>query len=540
MSLQSESCAQVEECTDRLSDQLAAGFPQGGQSQNTPASGALNTIAGMSLSSSSIPTGGTGSLRSYRRAFEPSLYTSRPYRNITNSSMISLTSSQRLGTRWSLFSGGSNTSVFSLPITTFTLSGQSLKEVQNISSIALPVPLGSVYNPWWYTTGRLPLTPALRIGIGSDLNRILLAAGEAGDWETVLRALAAGADIESSEASLRGTVLHMAVGGKAQEIVRVLLDRGASIEALDSNHNTPLHYGCQTGHEVIVQLLLDRGANLKARNKAGGEPIHSAAIGGQAVIAGRLLDRGASIESRDQRTRTPLHRAAMHGHVVTISLLLDRGANVDANNASNDTPLLLAARRNPKDAAVVELLLSRGADPDPTRRGKSSLLHWAVIYDHLTTVSLLLDLGADIDRTDASNNTPLLLAARGYSTHTAMVTLLLRRGANPNPTYQDNSTLLHWAAAYGYTETALLILGFGANIETQDWRGYTPLHVACLEGHRDMVSQLLCEGADTEARTTRGYTPLYLLVEDGYWHGERAGIVELLLEQGALAQIGDI
>jgi ankyrin repeat protein len=43
-------------------------------------------------------------------------------------------------------------------------------------------------------------------------------------------------------------------------MVVILLDRGANIEARDSNNMTPLHRAAQDNHKTMIRLLLDRGA----------------------------------------------------------------------------------------------------------------------------------------------------------------------------------------------------------------------------------------------------------------------------------------
>ena len=46
----------------------------------------------------------------------------------------------------------------------------------------------------------------------------------------------------------------------------LLLDRGANIEAKDTNGNTALRLAVVEGHEDIAQLLLDRRADIEAKD----------------------------------------------------------------------------------------------------------------------------------------------------------------------------------------------------------------------------------------------------------------------------------
>jgi hypothetical protein len=61
-------------------------------------------------------------------------------------------------------------------------------------------------------------------------------------------------------------------------ICRLLIDKGAQLEAKDSGGWTPLHYAAFRGHVEIVRLLCDRGADVEARDNGGWRPLHYAAI----------------------------------------------------------------------------------------------------------------------------------------------------------------------------------------------------------------------------------------------------------------------
>ena len=63
-------------------------------------------------------------------------------------------------------------------------------------------------------------------------------------------------------------------------IVKILLDHGADIEAVDFQGYTPLHIAAKAGSEANTQLLLERGAESNAKGKAKPKPKSKAAIGG--------------------------------------------------------------------------------------------------------------------------------------------------------------------------------------------------------------------------------------------------------------------
>ena len=82
--------------------------------------------------------------------------------------------------------------------------------------------------------------------------------------------------------------LHYAATGPEPELIRLLLDRGAAIDAKSPNGSTPLMMAARYGSEVSVELLLLKGANVLARNDQGLSAADFAKLGGRTALAGRL------------------------------------------------------------------------------------------------------------------------------------------------------------------------------------------------------------------------------------------------------------
>jgi ankyrin repeat protein len=84
-------------------------------------------------------------------------------------------------------------------------------------------------------------------------------------------------------------------------------------------------YTCYTD---IVGLLLDHGADVNAKDKLGWTVLHRAAFDGQKEMVGYLVTRGADLNAKNNNGWTPLHCAAFKGHKEVVDLLVARGADV--------------------------------------------------------------------------------------------------------------------------------------------------------------------------------------------------------------------
>ena len=113
------------------------------------------------------------------------------------------------------------------------------------------------------------------------------------------------------------------------------------------------------GHLAICRLLLDKGAQVEARNIDGVTPLHFAAMQGHVEIVRLLCDRGADVEARNINGWRPLHYAAMNGHISVVKELIEeRNAEINARIDGGRTAQWIARARNKPDVAAY--LVSRG------------------------------------------------------------------------------------------------------------------------------------------------------------------------------------
>ena len=133
-----------------------------------------------------------------------------------------------------------------------------------------------------------------------------------------------------------------------------------------------------------------------------------------------------------------------------------------------------------EDTRVRELLAA-GAEPDKykTSYGETALSE-AATYGRDSTVSILIQHGADINRQNYSGNTALhWAAARGHNNVTAT---LVMAGAELNIQNNDGNTALHMAAGGGYKNVTATLVKAGADLNIQNNDGKIANH--------DMIARL--------------------------------------------------
>ncbi|KAJ6142423.1 ankyrin [Penicillium samsonianum] len=78
---------------------------------------------------------------------------------------------------------------------------------------------------------------------------------------------------------------------------RVLLERGADVNAEGGVYGNALQAACARGHDKIAQILLEREANVNAEGGVYGNALQAAYAGGYDKIAQILLERGADVNA---------------------------------------------------------------------------------------------------------------------------------------------------------------------------------------------------------------------------------------------------
>lgn len=121
-----------------------------------------------------------------------------------------------------------------------------------------------------------------------------------------------------------------------------LLDTGEDINTRSKyTDSTPLQYACSHGYTKIVRLLIDRGADVNACGKYNYTPLIIAIQNNNLDIIRLLLEHGADVNPYSKEI-IPLIMASIYGNLDIVQLLIKYGSNpnipdIDNNSVFNDS-----------------------------------------------------------------------------------------------------------------------------------------------------------------------------------------------------------
>ena len=236
----------------------------------------------------------------------------------------------------------------------------------------------------------------------------------------------------ASSQELAQLQLRIADGADPNQELAHALDAGDALRAAwllrhgaDANHpnllgEPPLHQAIRNQEPDLVSLLLDAGARLDARDASGWTALMKAAWANDADSVVKLVGKRAPVDTVSSDGWSALDLAVSYADVGVVQALLKAGANVRRANPTGFTPVMFAVARD--GPAILDAVLARGAEVGHANQAGVTALMLAAAAGREAVAKRLLAAGADPSARNRDGKTAAALAqARGDA---ALATLL--------------------------------------------------------------------------------------------------------------------
>jgi len=258
---------------------------------------------------------------------------------------------------------------------------------------------------------------------------IWVGAGQ-GDLEMLRGELRSGVSVD---AKLYGelTPLHVSALFDQAIAAQLLLTESADITLTDGKGNTALHMAAFLGNTEVVEVLLSARADPTVRNELGFNTIDLVATSWNDEIEEYL-------HTVEKELHTTLDLERIRAERPQVLKLLVRADGME-EGVTPDISIFQAAIVG--NSAAIEQHIAAGTDLNQTEDfGGSTPLMLAAIYGHTAMAKSLIEAGADLELRNNSDGTALHLAC--FFCRPAIVELLLQSGADPNKINSRNLTPL--------------------------------------------------------------------------------------------------
>lgn len=236
------------------------------------------------------------------------------------------------------------------------------------------------------------------------LNRSLIAAVKQNDTSAVLALLNEGADANAHDMRATSTSLWKQL---------MVLLRGkpfpsshaptALLVALQWHHDSNSDIEFPPGNLRLIKVLLDKGAAVNAEDSRGNTPLLYASVAGAITEGGRdkiinlLLDHGANVNPSPHFRQSPLMWAVMGPYVseAVITRMVNQGADINAQNLIGQTPLMYAVQE--ERLRVVRLLIKHHANPNIKDSDGKTAIYYARV-DAVSAKQHLYNANINVNR----------------------------------------------------------------------------------------------------------------------------------------------
>lgn len=339
------------------------------------------------------------------------------------------------------------------------------------------------------------------------------------------------------------------------ELMKYLIDKGASTDIIDDHGNTVLNFAASTGQTSIdlYEFLLKIGSDLtKEKNHDGANAL--------LLVAPYLTDfnlvnylesMGTNINSTDSNGLGFFDYAAKGGNIQFLKRLNSKGL-LTQDSKKHGWPVIMASigtRGHRNSLEVYQFLENLGVSLTGRDSDQRTALHNIASRDKdLELITYFLEKQADVNQEDKDGNTPFLNAARNNTldivktmhhyvkdinvsnnqgqtalaraverNDISVVTFLIEEGSTINFTDVKGNTLAYYLLkSYRENERELfekklkLLVKKGLNLKEMQSNGNSLLHLAVETNNLALVKRVAEFGIDINLKNKDGLTALHL------------------------------
>lgn len=341
----------------------------------------------------------------------------------------------------------------------------------------------------------------------SPLRIALTEGGEVQDWLITSRTL----NIVDGSGN---TPLHYAAEWNLKDALSSLIQKGANVNAVNSNGESALFSAVKADSPEIIQLLVENGiitdtrSNL-TRDHLGNTPLHYAVKWNSLNAAQSIISLGFDVNSQNLSGKTALSDSARSGKIEMTQLLIQFGANVNSADISGKTALIDSIQSGNEE--MISLLLQNGANPQIQEMNGRNAYHEAALTANTKVIELIRNAGGNPLSRDSFGDSPFSLVLKFDE---SVIKAVL--GSNIYIVDSDGNTPVHIAVEKNVNPATLtMLIDMGFPVSQRNGKGMTPLYNAVLKNQKKLALTLLERGADPFIATINGDSALTNAFKNG-------------------------
>lgn len=298
----------------------------------------------------------------------------------------------------------------------------------------------------------------------------------------------------------QGSALQAASSMGHEDIVRLLLEKGASVNTRGGKYGNALQTASYMGHETIVRILIKNGADVNAQCGKYGNALQAACYEGHETIIRLLIDHRADVNAQGGFFGTALQAASAEGHIKIVRLLIENLANVNAQGGYFGTALEAAYAEGHEMVVKFLTEMSAAFKTNPGANSRVTVSSVAPTQSDRELERLLTTYQGKWVRSDveilpnaeARRIYHMALTAAAEKGHEKIIRLLIKKMTNANAQGKYDEVMLT-ALSKGHEKIVRLLLEKGANVNAREESYSSILQKVSRLDHKLQLSSLLSE-----------------------------------------------
>ena len=358
---------------------------------------------------------------------------------------------------------------------------------------------------------------------GADVNTInkfnrtaLMTAYMMRHVDSIHVLLKAGADTNSVDKNGNTCLMHAVRGDCTKQLLQEIIDLGADVNATNKNSRTALMTACERRHVDAIYALLKTGSDTNIVDEDGVTCLMYAVYGDcSKEVLQALIDHGSDVNATNKDNSNALMVANVKKHVDAIYVLLKAKSDTNAVDKNGDTCLMHAVCGD-CSKEVLQAIIDNGADVNATNKYNRIALMMACGMRHVDAIHVLLKAESDTNIADENGVTSLMHAIAKYCSK-EVLQALIDHGADVNATDKSNFTALMLACEKRHADAIHVLLKAGSDTNIVDKNGDTCLmHAVAGEWNKEVLKEITNRGNDVNATNKGNRTALIWACRKSY------------------------
>lgn len=221
-------------------------------------------------------------------------------------------------------------------------------------------------------------------------NESLIVAIGSNDVDTVQDMIKLGINIEFIDKGSSHTPLTAALYKNKSEIVRLLVDNGASVNTKDGGGAVPFILAIAMNDNDLAMELINKCARVNIYDSSS-NALFTAIEKQKSDIVRLLIQKGADVNKVGGFGIKPIYRAAAFNSLEIVKLLVEGGADIQTAKENGWTPLIIAIQE--KQYEIAKYLIEHGANLTSVTKEGFTALNSAKSLERQDVVDMLTSKG---------------------------------------------------------------------------------------------------------------------------------------------------